>query len=768
MTGATGEAPLPREPGGRGGRFAPEMCLDDVKGHTLMGRNLLKSTSAAALGVAMALPAAAQNGFPDATGDCRALLVGYESQQGEGAVFALTEAEIAGLDPELAQCVTAAQGAQGAAGAAAGAAPVEDEAATAVEGEAAQGVEGEAAQGVEGEASEAVGGDAAAGVDANTAVEGEATQPAEGADAVTVESETEAAPSAEAEATTEAEAAPEAAPEATTDTATETEAMPEGGDAQSADTAETPAQPTEGNAEAAEGVTVEGTATDTAEGADGVDVDGTATETVDGADGVDVEGTSTETVGTEATEDPAAAGTDTATGDDATMEANELEDALAAEEAAQQPADAAAGTEADAAATTEGTADGTEAPAADTAATAEGATPDATTTEGTAAAGATAETAAPAPQGDLEVVQEDTEQAAEAANQQVTAAAATAPEGEQATGETETTVVTEENTRSSSEDFQAQAAASSGDGGNSRLSDFAKIAAGVAGGVVLNELLNRNDQVVENTGDRVVVQRQNGEYYVLKDDDTLIRQPGTELQTQRFDDGSSRTIASREDGSQVITIRAANGQVLRRVRVLPDGQQVVLFDDTATFEPVNVSELPQPQREFISIDDMQEDSLRQALASEEQAAVTGIDRRFSLSQVRNIRAVRNLVPIIEIDQVTFDTGSAAIRPTEAEELAAIGRTMRDMIAEDPYRVFLVEGHTDAVGSASMNLALSDRRAESLALALTEYFDVPPENMVVQGYGESNLKIPSGGDVRENRRVAVRDITTLLQTQTAQN
>ncbi len=87
--------------------------------------------------------------------------------------------------------------------------------------------------------------------------------------------------------------------------------------------------------------------------------------------------------------------------------------------------------------------------------------------------------------------------------------------------------------------------------------------------------------------------------------------------------------------------------------------------------------------------------------------------------------------------------------------------MSAAIDANPAEVFLVEGHTDAVGSAASNLALSDRRAESVALALTEFFGVPPENMVVQGYGESSLKIRTGTDERANRRAAVRRITPLL-------
>ncbi|KPQ20374.1 MAG: OmpA family protein [Rhodobacteraceae bacterium HLUCCA24] len=87
--------------------------------------------------------------------------------------------------------------------------------------------------------------------------------------------------------------------------------------------------------------------------------------------------------------------------------------------------------------------------------------------------------------------------------------------------------------------------------------------------------------------------------------------------------------------------------------------------------------------------------------------------------------------------------------------------MRRAIRENPGAVFLVEGHTDAVGSAAYNLLLSDRRAESVALALTEYFGVPPGNMIVQGYGESDLRVETQDPSQANRRAAVRNITPLL-------
>jgi outer membrane protein OmpA-like peptidoglycan-associated protein len=87
--------------------------------------------------------------------------------------------------------------------------------------------------------------------------------------------------------------------------------------------------------------------------------------------------------------------------------------------------------------------------------------------------------------------------------------------------------------------------------------------------------------------------------------------------------------------------------------------------------------------------------------------------------------------------------------------------MQDLLDANSNEVFLVEGHTDATGKTAMNLALSDRRAETVALALTEYFDIPPENMVVQGYGETELLIDTQADEKRNRRVGVRIITPLL-------
>ena len=380
-----------------------------------------------------------------------------------------------------------------------------------------------------------------------------------------------------------------------------------------------------------------------------------------------------------------------------------------------------------------------------------------------AAEGETAGETDAAAEAAIETPQEDTAETAEAANtapevdQAALAAAASAAEGgdveaaEAGVADTQTVTVTEETARSSTEEAAARRPAAEAD--DDGMSNFQKALLLGLGAVAVGQVLQGQGEVVQDTGDRVVV-RQGDELRVLKDDDVLLRQqPGARVSTRTYDDGTTLTTVDREDGSRVITVRAANGQVLRRTVVDPSGRSTVLFDDTAQIEPVDVANLD------LSARDRQVDDLRAALEGTEQPRVSS--RAYSLQQIRQIRAVRQLVPQIELSAITFDTGSSAIRASQAEELREIGEAMRAAIDASPGEVFLVEGHTDAVGSAASNLALSDRRAESVALALTEFFGVPPENMVVQGYGESALKVRTGEAERENRRAAVRRITPLL-------
>ena len=60
-----------------------------------------------------------------------------------------------------------------------------------------------------------------------------------------------------------------------------------------------------------------------------------------------------------------------------------------------------------------------------------------------------------------------------------------------------------------------------------------------------------------------------------------------------------------------------------------------------------------------------------------------------------------------------------------------------------------------------NLELSDRRAETIADLLVDLYNIPPENLTTQGYGEEYLKVETEDAERANRRATVRRITPLV-------
>jgi outer membrane protein OmpA-like peptidoglycan-associated protein len=147
--------------------------------------------------------------------------------------------------------------------------------------------------------------------------------------------------------------------------------------------------------------------------------------------------------------------------------------------------------------------------------------------------------------------------------------------------------------------------------------------------------------------------------------------------------------------------------------------------------------------------------------------VEAVERPYTLEEIRLSGRLRDKVRRIDFDTITFDTAQATVADDQIQKMQNIGQALRAVIERDPSQVFLVEGHTDAVGSDLSNLALSDRRAETVAEVLAYYFGIPPENLVTQGYGEAFLKIPTVAAERQNRRVAFRNITYLLRGASAQ-
>jgi outer membrane protein OmpA-like peptidoglycan-associated protein len=138
-----------------------------------------------------------------------------------------------------------------------------------------------------------------------------------------------------------------------------------------------------------------------------------------------------------------------------------------------------------------------------------------------------------------------------------------------------------------------------------------------------------------------------------------------------------------------------------------------------------------------------------------------VPRRYTVAEIEEEPEIRTAMPAIEIDNIHFGFNEAFMREEEVENLDRIAEVVEKILAAHPDEVFMIEGHTDAVGSDAYNLKLSRERAQAVKKALTSYYAIAPRNLVTAGYGERYLKIPTAEPEEENRRVSFRRVTPLV-------
>jgi OmpA-OmpF porin, OOP family len=265
---------------------------------------------------------------------------------------------------------------------------------------------------------------------------------------------------------------------------------------------------------------------------------------------------------------------------------------------------------------------------------------------------------------------------------------------------------------------------------------------------------------------RIIIRDPSGQEFVRHNEVERFRFGARDIRTQEVG-GETRTVVIRPDGSEIITVLARDGQLLRRIRRDPQGREIIIIDNSYR-DPRAVGgfyvDLPPPviripyDRYIVEADSAPPEVIYETMLA---APVDRIERRYSLDEIRYSPSVRMLMPSIDVNTINFDTGSWEIAPDQAFRLQAIADGLNRAISHNPREVFLIEGHTDAVGNDVDNLSLSDRRAESAATLLTQQFGVAPENLTSQGYGAQYLKEQTSGPSRINRRVTVRRITPLL-------
>jgi outer membrane protein OmpA-like peptidoglycan-associated protein len=275
--------------------------------------------------------------------------------------------------------------------------------------------------------------------------------------------------------------------------------------------------------------------------------------------------------------------------------------------------------------------------------------------------------------------------------------------------------------------------------------------------------------------DRVIVRE--GNRYIIRHDETdRFRRAYRNADVRRERRGRNDvTIVRRPNGIEIIAIYDEYGNLVRRVRREPSGRQIILIEnlrpgrrDREYFEEVVF--LPPPriviprEKYIVEVERASQEDLFEAFTA---PPVERIERRYTLDEVRQSPALRDRVRRVDVDTLTFAFGSWELSEEQARALTGVAEALRRAIEASPAEVFLIEGHTDAVGSEVDNLTLSDRRAETVATILTETYGVPAENLTTQGYGEQYLKVDTQEPARENRRVTIRRITPLLQREAGQ-
>jgi len=108
-------------------------------------------------------------------------------------------------------------------------------------------------------------------------------------------------------------------------------------------------------------------------------------------------------------------------------------------------------------------------------------------------------------------------------------------------------------------------------------------------------------------------------------------------------------------------------------------------------------------------------------------------------------------------RVEFDFDKTAIKPIYHDHLQQVAEYLNAY----PNTTAEIEGHTDKEGTAVYNLKLSQRRAKAVRQYLIDNFQIAPERLTAQGYGESR-PLDNSKKINAKNRRAVAVFSTSVE------
>jgi peptidoglycan-associated lipoprotein len=123
------------------------------------------------------------------------------------------------------------------------------------------------------------------------------------------------------------------------------------------------------------------------------------------------------------------------------------------------------------------------------------------------------------------------------------------------------------------------------------------------------------------------------------------------------------------------------------------------------------------------------------LANKDMGKLTTVDENESKDFVKDF-ALTPVKAEIRFPAVLYDLGKATLRPESKDSLDFLYQTLID----NPTIVIELQSHTDSRGSNSANQKLSEERAKSCVVYLSEEKKIPLARLTSKGWGEGKLLI----------------------------
>jgi outer membrane protein OmpA-like peptidoglycan-associated protein len=134
---------------------------------------------------------------------------------------------------------------------------------------------------------------------------------------------------------------------------------------------------------------------------------------------------------------------------------------------------------------------------------------------------------------------------------------------------------------------------------------------------------------------------------------------------------------------------------------------------------------------------------------------TAGELKQAFEEQRALTKGTSVVPAAPIElKILFDFDKATLTPEGRQVVSALGQALS--ASEFASNSFTIVGHTDLIGTAAYNQALSERRAQAVADEISRRFRIPASRLHAKGLGMSRplYNSTSDEDCRLNRRVEV--------------